>query len=88
MAEKTSTPMDGKGRELTDLLMEHLGIQKAGCTGFEVRFQVGEPITVTVRRFVTESGLTDAIDVTTLTNDTRVFRLVECDPDDSGGQIG
>lgn len=37
---------EGRGKELSDLLREELGIPK-GVQSFEVRFARGEPVTVT-----------------------------------------
>ncbi len=76
MANEICTPMGGKGKLLADLLMEQLGIEK-NCRGFDVHFEAGEPITVTVRRYAYENKTGEFSDVTPLTSDSRVFKLVE-----------
>jgi hypothetical protein len=76
MVEKVCTPMDGKGKVLANLLMEQLGIPK-NCTGFDVSFNAFEFITVTVRTYARESEGGELTDVTPLTSDVRVFKLVE-----------
>jgi hypothetical protein len=76
MVEKVCTPMDGKGKVLANLLMEQLGIPK-NCTGFDVSFNAGKVITVTIRTYARESEGGELTDVTPLTSDVRVFKLVE-----------
>lgn len=80
MVEKVCTPMDGKGKLLANLLMEQLGIPK-NCTGFDVSFNAGEAITVTIRTYLREVPGADAVDVTPVTSDSRVFKLIEQDGD-------
>ena len=70
--------MGGKGKALADFLMEQLDIPK-NCRGFDVRFEAGEAVLVTVRSYAREGEPGSAIDVTPVTSDARVFTLIECD---------
>lgn len=76
MVEKVCTPMDGKGKVLADLLMDEIGIPK-NCTGFDVSFNAGEAITVTIRTYLREPSGASAVDVTPVTGTARVFKLIE-----------
>ncbi|MFM0218277.1 hypothetical protein [Paraburkholderia caledonica] len=81
MAELICTPMSGKGKLLADFLMEQLGIPKNVC-GFDVRFEAGEAILVTVRSYARADGeLGEVVDTTPVTSDVRVFTLIEHDGD-------
>jgi hypothetical protein len=80
MANSICTPMGGKGKALADLLMEQLGIPK-NVRGFDVRFEAGEAILVTVRSYPHEGEPGSVVDVTPVTSDVRVFKLIECDGD-------
>ena len=53
MAGKTLLTMAGPGAELRDLLMRELNIPRP-CKWFEVRFGVGEPVTVRCEFFAEE----------------------------------
>jgi hypothetical protein len=80
MVDKVCTPMGGKGKILADLLMEQLGIPK-NCTGFDVSFNAGEVIRVTIRTYMRNTDQKDVVDATPVTSDTRVFKLIEQDGD-------
>lgn len=76
MGKQICMPMSGKGKVLADFLIAQLGIPH-DCQGFDVHFEAGEAITVTVRQYVREGEPGEVIDVTPVTSDTRVFALIE-----------
>ncbi|MCY0385654.1 hypothetical protein OVY01_00040 [Robbsia sp. Bb-Pol-6] len=76
MVDRICTPMSGKGKVLADFLMEQLGIPKR-CKGFDVSFNAGEAVMVTVRLYAIDGPAGAEIDVTPVTSDHRVFALIE-----------
>ncbi|WP_414446853.1 hypothetical protein AB4851_08725 [Burkholderia sp. 22PA0099] len=67
-------PTAGKGKALVDLLVEQLGIPK-NCKGFDLHFEVGEPIEVTIRTYATDDD--QAFDGSVIEAVESRFQLVE-----------
>ncbi|QTD91762.1 hypothetical protein [Burkholderia anthina] len=79
MADTICMPHAGKGRALVDLLTAYLGIPK-GCVGFDIHFEAGEPIRVTVRTYARDDGR--SIDGSLLDVVSTNFKLVEAEGGD------